>query len=294
MIEALLPGSSSAIVKASHLFLVHVIAAHPGPWAPDLPPTEKRLVELSLRLERIFKGSTDRKPGDAISVEVEQWRSAISRQFALPGPWSGKSLEPGAEHLVFVEGEGPVQALLRQPALVLSPPEALADVQLVDVAESERLSLGVLLERARAEAPRLGYLFPEYIFELHGAALMASRQEFESLARLLEEPALAPIARNTLLKMCGAAMDQGRVSPAVEDRYVRALFHLLELLEAAPFADNIARVYLPNRTGRRRASVVFRGAPAEKKRAQQALAERAGPQAESLRAWLAAEPEKLK
>jgi len=288
MIEALLPGSSSAIVKASHLFLVQVIASHPGPWLRDVSPTEKRVVELSLRLERVFKGPGDRKPGDPISVEVQQWHSTIDRDFALPGPWSEKSIEPGAQHVVFADGEGPLQVLLRQPTLVLSPPEALADVQLADIAESERLSLGGLLDRARAEAPRLGYLFPEYLFELYGAVLMASRQEFESLARLLEEPALSPIARNTLLKMCGAAMDQGRVSPAVEDRYIRALFHLLALPEAAAFADNIAGVYLPNRTGRRRASSVFRDAPAEKKRAGQALAARAGRQAEALRTWLAA------
>jgi hypothetical protein len=292
MIEFLVPGSPSVIARATHIFLVQILAVHAGPWAPDRPPTEKRAVELSLRIERLFKGETDLKAGESVAVTIEQWRGTISRQFKLPGPWSGKGLDAGTKYVVFVAGTGGAAGLLRDPVLVLSEAQALVDVELADAEDSEKLPLAVLLEKALGAAANLGFLFPDYLLDRHGLVLLARTEDFEPLARLFEAPKLTHIARNALLQGIGSAMDQGRAAPGVEDRFIRALFRVLALPEAAPFADNVAEVYLPNRIDRRPAWLVFHDAPKERAHAQRIFSARKGPEAEAIRAWLALQPEK--
>jgi hypothetical protein len=292
MIEFLVPGSPSVIARATHIFLVQILAVHAGPWAPDRPPTEKRAVELSLRIERLFKGETDLKAGESVAVTIEQWRGTISRQFKLPGPWSGKGLDAGTKYVVFVAGTGGAAGLLRDPVLVLSDAQALADVELADAEDSEKLSVAVLLEKALGGAAKLGFLFPDYLLDRHGTLLLVQAEEFEPLARLFEAPKLTHIARNALLQGIGSAMDQDRAAPGVQDRFIRALFRVLALPEAAPFAENIVDVYLPNRIERRPAWLVYRDAAKERAQAQQIFSARRGPAAEAIRAWLAVEPEK--
>jgi hypothetical protein len=290
MIEFLLPGSRSLIAQATHIFYVQVLAAQPGSWLAERPPAEKRVVQVSLRIERVFKGKG--RAGDTVKVAIDQWRSAIGRILKLPGAWSSKPLDPGTRYLVFASVEGPDLALLRDPAVVLSEAEALADVELAHVEDAERLPVSAVLEKALAAPAKVGFLFPDYVLERHGALLLAVPREFEPLARLLEAPTLGNAARNSLLQGIGAAMDQGEATAAVEDRYIRALFHLMQTPEAAPFGDNIVGVYLPNRTARRPAWQVFHRASEERRRAQRTLTGRRGVDAETLLVWLLREPEK--
>jgi len=266
------------------------LAAQPGPWAPDFDPTEKRAVELSLQIDRVFKGESDRKAGESVKTAIEQWRGTISRTFRLPGPWSGKQLDPGTRYVVIAEGAQAVAQLLRTPMLVLSDSEGLIDVELADAEDTETLSLAALLEKARGVADKIGFLFPEYLLERHGSTLLSIPKQFEHLARLLEAPKLSNVARNGLLQGLGSGIDQGRAVAAVEDRFIRALFRLMAQPEAQPFADNIAEVYLPNRLKRRPAWLVFQSAAQERMRAQELVSKRTGPHAEAVREWLARGP----
>ncbi|MCA1826877.1 MAG: hypothetical protein ABR567_01650 [Myxococcales bacterium] len=294
MIEYFVSGSPSLIVRATHVFLVQVLSAQPGPWAADVEPTEKRAVDLSLRIERMFKGETERAAGDTVKTTVEQWRGTISRTFKLPGPWSGASLEPGTRYVVFAAGDGAAAELLRVPTLVLPESQAVPDVELADEEDSETLPLAAVLEKAIGVADRLGFLFTDYLLERHGATVLSIPKQFEHVARLLESPKLTNVARNGLLHGLASAIDQGRAVAAVEDRFIRALFRLLALPEAGPFANNIVDVYLPGRIARRTARLVFRSAAQERVRAQQSMSKHAGSHADAIREWLAREPPELK
>ena len=287
MISVVVAGSRSIVLSATHILLVQVVAAQPGPWVETDPPLKQRNVDLTLRIERVFKRATDLTDGAEVRIAIVDYGRMTSRVFKVPGPWSERRLEPGERFVVFASGGGSPQEILRDPKMVLTDAEALADMELADEAEVEHLSMSALCERAQKVAARLGFLFPEYLLERHGETIFANAEEFEPVARLLTTPQLGNIARNSLLHLVNTAADGDRAAPLVEDRLIRALFHLVALPEAAPFAENVVKVYLKNRIGRRPAWLTFRDAPAERERAKQVLAGRSEPEAAAIQDWLA-------
>jgi hypothetical protein len=280
-----IPGSSSIVLQATHILYVAVVAAQPGPWKDVDRLVKKREVAVSFKLLRAFKGDVGKEEGTVVKAAIEQFDGKISRTFALPGAWSGKSLDADARHVVFASGAGGVAALLQAPKMVLSPDEALADVELVHEEDAQHLPLAKLLAAAQGAAPKLGLLFPEYLLQRHGAALLASAPLFDDAARLLESPRLSPTARGALLHELSSALDQHESAPGVEDRFIRALFHLLESPEARDFADEVVQVYLPNRIARRPARAVFARSQPELERARKATAAR-GAEAAAILEWL--------
>lgn len=269
------PDSRSVILHATHIFRVRIESSQPGAWA-ESPPTKKRSVAVVLAIEAIYKGASASTIGDDVKVDIVQVGRTISRLFAVPGAWSEKPLDPGSQYVVFVKDGGTHAARqLAEPEEVYPMTQARPDVELAVAEHAEHLTLPKLVERAKPEASRLGFLFAEYLWSEHGPAARMDLSHFEPVASLLEWPSLATPARASLLNVINSDLDRPGGALEVQDRFARALFRLLEIPEAATLNENVLGVYLPRRL-QRNADDVFRGLDDVRTRARLAVGRYAG------------------
>ena len=91
----------SAILDHSNIAVVKILASDPGEWNPAPRQAKVRNVRLELRVEHVLKGAIP--PRSHVNVEAEQYESG-PRTIALPGPWSDKSIDPGARYILFSKG----------------------------------------------------------------------------------------------------------------------------------------------------------------------------------------------
>jgi hypothetical protein len=287
-------SSPSAILRATHILLIRIESARPTPWAEGQRGPH-RTVDLSLRLEEILKGRVREAQGSIVSTKVEQTGLAGTRIYALPGVWSGHPVDAGTRLVAFCTGSGDrAPDLLVEPLLesLLPADEALDDVRLAMRAE-RTTRLADILDLAKPAAAQLHYPFAEYLSAKAEGTLLMDREVFARLAQFVEDPSLSLIVRSTLVKNINAALlARDPVPTPFVSTWVATLFHVMGMPAASGIHDNILQVFLPNVVGisggaaKRKASDLFRDAPAERERAERILAAYRGPAAQAVSQWL--------
>jgi hypothetical protein len=241
------PSSRSLILRASHIVSVRLEAVQAGPWTPRTGGGEERKLNLTLRLERVFKGQVDQRAGDALRVEAMQRRLGFAWG-RMPGVWSNVTVQPGTELVGFAMAASHDAAmLLTDPAAleVLPAEAALADVDLA-VGNAPQ-SLADTLAAAHRRAPALGYLFADYLWATHREAAMKDFAVFEAILSAMEWPELSTVARSTLLMSIPDDV-LGAEPPATRhiDRLGASMVRILQLPQAKLLQDNILGTFLPN------------------------------------------------
>jgi hypothetical protein len=261
-----------------------VVAAHP--------------VRMSVKLESNLKGQTSEHAGETAQVSVTQSTSRISRQFGMPGMWSGQNLKPGARFIVFSvsKRKNALADILPDPAVqqVLPADASLTDVSMAVKAESDKLSNSALIGLAERFAPRLGQVFSEYLAAKLTDSGLPDPVTFDQAMSLLEKPDLAPITRTMLLdELTSKVMATPQAPDEEVNRLVVEMFRLLAMPQAADLHEQIVQPLLPNLVGisgrgrKRPAATVFEKFPSDRPSAEQAVANFHGEASTaSVSAWL--------
>lgn len=296
---AVVPESLSIVLRASHITVITVESVQPGtPESKSDSVVAAHPVKMSVKLESNLKGQTSEHPGETAQVTVTQSTSRISRQFAMPGMWSGQDLKPGARFIVFSVSKrrNGLADILPDPAAqqVLPAEASLTDVSMSVKAESDKLSNSALLALAERFAPRLGQVFSEYLAAKLTDSGLPDPVTFNEAMSLLEKPDLAPITRTTLLdELTSKVMATPHVPDEEVNRLIVEMFRLLSMPQAAGLHEQIVQPLLPNLVGisgrgrKRPAVTVFEKFPNDRSRAEQAVANFHGEASTaSVSAWL--------
>ena len=296
---AVVPESLSIVMRATHITVITVESAQPGtPEGKSDTAVATHPVRLSVKLEANLKGETSERPGETVNVTVTQSTSRISRQFGMPGMWSGQNLKPGARFIVFSvsKRKNALADILPDPAVqqVLPAEPSLADVNMSVKAETDKLSNSALISLADRFAPRLGQVFSEYLAAKLTDAGLPDPVTFDQAISLLEKPDLAPITRTTLLdELTSKVMATPHVPDEEVNRLIVGMFRLLAMSQAADVHEQIIQPLLPNLVGisgrgrKRPPGTVFEKFPSDRPRAEQAIANFHGEASTaSVTAWL--------
>jgi len=287
--------SPSVAMRASHIFHIRIESSRPGDWTPSAQAGVQRRVELDVVCVEVMKGEVQEAPGTSLTVEITQHDTGTTRIHAVPGAWSGRSVDPGQSYVVFAKGaDETAAALLVDPITVRPTEEAYRDVQLVQHAEAASLSPPGLLDLSEQEAGRLNDVFSNYLWERLYSTVLQDAGLFDRVLALIEQSDLSPAARSHLLDHLDAEIAAYDDLPdRTVNAYARGLFRLIGAEHAAALHDEIVGVMLPDLLRLeqddpdRTADVVFDGAPAERNRARQNLRGYRGPAStEMLSAWL--------
>ncbi len=239
MITDVLLHSPSVLLRATHVVRIVLTAVQPGPWEKEAEALSRRRVELSVRVEEMFKGKGPKK----LMVPIVQHRNDAFVYQGVPGAWSEQRLDKGVE--VVVAGVGTsLEASLAEPEQVL-PAKAAEEVRLVAHAEEKRLPVQEVAQAAKAIAPAaLDFVFAQWIWVRYGERALVDPAAADALFSLLELPALDDSARVTLIvDAVGRAGSAQSTYLAGTRRLARALFRLLP--QAKGLADNLVTVDLP-------------------------------------------------
>ncbi len=297
MIKAV-PGSPSAVLRATHILLFRIESSRPSPFTTNAVGNPERTVGLTVVVEEVLKGEIQYPPGTPVQLEIRQTGRLGTRMYMVPGVWSDQPIDPGTRLVAFAAGPtGRVAELLADPYCfrILPPEECRNDVRLALRAESGDVSTTDLLKTANSGASYLHYVFAEYLVARLNGSLLSNLEDFRLLMAFLENPALPGVPRSTVLTFAGNQMAALAPAPrAYVESLAATMFHLIGLPQAAPLAGNLIGVYLPNLLGlrggapRQRASDLFQDAPKERQRAAQILRDYHGPEPTGgLREWLA-------
>jgi hypothetical protein len=218
-------------------------------------------------------------PGEQFQLQVIQLSGGPLSIVPVPGVWSDKPLDPGVELVAFSRSQGQALAeLLKEPACerLSTTDQVLADVRLAQQAESEKLELADVIDRAVQVASSLHDIFMEYLWARWENAALRNQQDLDRVMELFETPNLGYVARVTLLNLVISDVLSGQASASVVNRFCVALLRLLDLEQAAALHDNIIHTYLPNLLGldssnERAAQDIFREFPGDRQRAEQVL-----------------------
>jgi len=233
-----LPQSPSVLLRAMHVVRLVLTAVQPGPWEKVAETMSRRNVELSVRVEEVFKGKGPQK----LVIRIVQHRNDAFVYQPVPGAWSEQPIEKGLT--VVVAGSGAsLEAALVEPLQVL-PARSAEEVRLVATAEEKRLPVQEVTQQATAIAAALDYVFAQWLWERFGERALVDPAAAEAVFSLLEVPALEDSARVTLIvDAVGRAGSAQSTYLAGTRRLTRALFRLLP--DAKTIADNLVTVDLP-------------------------------------------------
>jgi len=275
-----------------------VDAAETGEWALVPSGWLQRSVNVTVTLMEVIKGTVREHVGDQFSVQATQYRINSLWLVPTPGVWSEQPLDQGTQLVAFCRTDVDRAAeLIKEPACekLIVAGSALQDARLAMQAEVENLKQRALLERAKPVAASLTYIFIEYVWAAYGEEALQNPEEFQALAEFLENSDLSAVARSTLVTAIYSPLVTGTVAPAFLNRFVIALFRLLELPAASPLHDNLIGTYLPNLLGlhaeaapTRPAADVFKDHPEERTKAERILRSyRGASSTKQLLEWLA-------
>lgn len=271
-------SQASTIRSASLISVVCVERANPQPWASGPRQTRVRTVELELVVERMLKGSVS---AHRLTTAVKQSEPG-PREVAVPGPWSGKSVEAGTRYVLFSRSDlahaDRVESLDSEGA-----------VELALKAERERWPLGKLLNRAPASA--LNELMGEYVMERLEDMSFSDPQQFDAVLGFLESPDAPALFRQEVLSgIFSQVMNSDPAPQVIWRRLAVAGFRIAALKQAQDFRDVILSTLLPNLLGltgglsHKTANQVFQDFPGDRTKAR---AQASG--YELLRLWLDAQ-----
>jgi hypothetical protein len=258
---------AETIFNAPSIAVIRIKTASAGPWSFLQPSERQRVVELDVLVERVFRGSL--RTGAKLKIEAEQ-HEPVARDFAVPGPWSGKTLESGSRYLIFLRNHS--------ETLRVADVDEAAGVELALSFENHRWPLSDLERHAGAKRHLLGHLFAEYLNSKLPAAVSQDNQQWNSILSFLEAPGLKPAFR---VEASIAAMDAVLMSSPAPDaiiqRTVIMAFRLLSLPDQNGFHNRVVVSYLPNLLGhegsepKRSASRIFAEYPGDRERAVNTL-----------------------
>jgi hypothetical protein len=290
-----LPQSSSIVLRATHILLVRVDAAETGEWL-QTPAGLQRPLSVTVTLMEVLKGTLQQHEGDQFTVQTEQFRITSLWFMPTPGVWSEQPLEAGTKLVAFCRTDSDhAPEMVKDPFCekLIVAGSALLDVRLARQAETERLTLAALYERAKPDAASLTYIFTEYLWEAYRTIALQETERFEELMQFLEEPNLSSITRSTLLTPIYSKLITGTVNPLLRNRFAIALIRLLDLPAAATLHDNIISTYLPNLLGLpagvdvKAAAEVLKDYPADRAKIEEVLQKYSGDSStEQLLGWL--------
>lgn len=196
------PDSKSIILRSTHVVVVAVEAATPGPWAADGNRFQVRSVECRFKFEELRKGQVHDAIGDTCKLTVRQWKSTSPRTVALPGSWSGKELGVGSRWVVFSTSPGvALPTLLAEPQAekVNAFTEARSDLDLVAQAGAPPLPVADLIQRTFDRRAAYGPLFAEYLSARLSEVLFERLEDFAVVMRLIADGQLSAQARWILI-----------------------------------------------------------------------------------------------
>ena len=261
-------ADAAVVLEAQSIAVVRIESAAAGEWDKQIPNERRRMVKLSLVVERVFRGPL--KPGEKLTIEAAQGEPT-GRVFAPAGPWSGKALVKGPRYLVF--WRTPSEPL-RATDVAESP-----GVELALAFEEHHWPLSELARRVGDKRRLLGPVFAEYLTAKLPEAVSQGAAPWNSIMNFTEGPGLTPAFR---AMAATAAMDAVlMLSPAREailDRTAVMAFRMLGFPDERGFHDRLVRAYLPNLLGqegselKRSARQIFASYPEDQQRAARALA----------------------
>jgi len=285
------------ILAATHIVELAVRSVQPHAWVRAEPRFERRTVALEVELLAGWKGEIDAVPGDRRVIQVVQYRPAVPRFIACPGPWSNVPVE--SLPLVTVFATAPGDAL---HAILLADA-----VRQVELAEDVRPSLEVLTPLGTPPLPvrllfRRVQATPERVGR-HAALVLAGRfQELvlrdtgdvDALLALAAEPTLPSGSRWLLVtELISMLLLRDPVPDPVVGHVVRQTLILMTTPVGQALRSALLGTYLPNLLGfvggatRKRAEAAFAGDQTARATALTAATVLAGePGAAELQAWL--------
>ena len=243
--------SPSEVLRATHLLVIQIEDARIGDWRPDQDGLKKRIAELRVRLDHVWKGETSQKPGEVVPISVQQRGTGTYRVSDDYGVWSTVELVPGLRLLAFCRGASKDLAELLQPPQCeqLGGAPVAADVRMALELEMRNPTPAQILAAAPPLVERGHGILARYVWARVRQAVLADEKLFEVYARIIERPGTSAEARDVLLTAVYEEM--GLVeAPRRADlwRLARAMLVLLSVPQAEPMHANLAQVYLPNLT----------------------------------------------
>jgi hypothetical protein len=230
--------SPSAIREYANIALVRVVDAKPSPWEPGPRRTKTRRIALELAIERSLKGA--QSPPAQVRVDAEQVEPG-PRVTAVPGAWSGKSIEPGSRYIVFANGD------LAKIGRVVEA-SALPQIELALQAERQKWRLDQLAAKAPPEA--VGVMLGEYVLARLDEVLYSDPERFSSLLSWLERPETPSAFRLQLASgIFPKVISDDPVPRAFWTRLAISGFRMAALPDSAALAEALVGTYLPNLLG---------------------------------------------
>ena len=228
----------SIIRDSPRIELVRIESSIPSPWAAGPRQTRVRTVAVTVAVEQELKGKPD--PRSQLSFQVQQTEPG-PRTIAVPGPWSGRRVDPGSRLIVFSASD-PAHASRVEDAAAL--PQVAAALQ----AERDRWRLGDLSAKAPRDA--LGALFGEYVLSRLDEILYSDATQFDSLLTWLESKAVPAAFRlQVLSQICTRVISDDPAPPAFWSRLAVSGFRVAGMQDAGALGDSMLSTYLPNLLG---------------------------------------------
>ena len=246
--------SRSVVVRSSHILLVKVVAAKPGPWVPFKPGLKSRKVQLSIAIAETLRGKVDPAPDGPVDVTVEQtdYDGELMMQ-PLQGSWSRVPLDPGAELVTFSDSASRrAERVLEEPAckLVVPAEQVLPGLRIAAQTLVRDLPLKQTLDLAAPVTGRLDPIFAEFLWEQYADETMASQPAFDSLAEFSERKELTPKTRQALIDGAYNLVSlRGDETPTRGQRLALTMWRVLLMPDAADLHENLIATYLPNLLG---------------------------------------------
>ena len=244
--------SPSEVLRATHLLVIQIMEARIGDWTPGPDGRKRRLVDLRVRLEHVWKGHTSQKPGDEIRLAVEQRGSGTYRVSDDYGVWSRVEPAAGLRLLAFCKSASKELGELLQPPQCerLGDAPVASDVRAALELEMRHLAPAQLLAAAAPLLERGGGVLARYVWARVGQAVLSDDKVLELYARIIERPSISDAARDVLLTALYEELGMAAAPPrGALTRVARTMLILLSVPQAQAMHANLAQVYLPNLTG---------------------------------------------
>lgn len=242
--------SHSQILRSPGILWIHVQQADFGAAGSSPLGKDFRKVILKVTLKEAFKGAYQEPKGALLNLEVSQYVNPSTRTFAYPGPWSNVTVEPGHDFVVFSKASGgSVVAALNDSGAekVFAAEKALEDVRLAAQIEKESRNLEETLRLAAAEAPKLDFLFADFLWARGSDNALKNPADYAHYIQFLESSGLTYGLRYTLLSSIDSPVTANPdLDPGYANRLGLAMFRILALQNETEIKENILDVYLPN------------------------------------------------
>jgi hypothetical protein len=273
------PNVNADLLRSTHIVLLTVVSAQPGPWVKLSSRTQERRLDAVFQFDQLFKGEILEQAGSLVSIALSQFAPVGPFITGVPGPWSPVEMVPGARLVVFsISGIPELQAVLggSQPRKVEAADSALPDVDLALQAGTPELSLPRLLADTADRKQSYGPLFAAYL-SARLPELFARIEDFDAFMVRIEDPALSGVARRVVFPDLYSRMIMLGAKPPWIARLMEGTFRILALPDAGDLGRNLIGTYLPRLLGVKggadlqSADEIFAGKPSLRDSAQRPL-----------------------